>query len=284
MFDGITDRLIPLFAIGAFLAFTLSQTGMVMHWWKQRVGGAQSTGVGSSRIHGKLAINLIGAVATAVAVTIIVATKFREGAWITIVAIPLLIAMFKAVKRYYDHVETEIRSFRPLDLGNHQPPVVIITAERWNRLVAKALHFGMRISGDVIVIHLGEVAEPHDEGKEERFRQDWHRYVEMPAEQSRFRCPRLIRIHSRFRKFVAPLLECISKLQEDFPNREVAIIVPELVKSHFWEYLLHNHRARRLRAALLRHGRRLTLITVPWHLEEAAASSNGDAVHSAGQA
>ncbi len=269
IFDGITDRLIPLFAIGAFLAFTLSQAGMVAHWRKQRSRGAQNLRAGSIGVHGKLIINGVGAIATATALAIILATKFREGAWITLLMIPALIVTFKAVRRYYDRLEHETRALQPLDLSSNQPPVMLVAAERWNRLTAKALRFGMRLSGDVIVIHLSAVAEPRDDKKEERFREDWRRYVERPAVQSRVRPPRLIRVRSKYRTFAPPLLEYVSKLEKEFPTREVAIIVPELVKIHWWEHLLHNHRARQLRTALLRYGGpRLVLVSVPWHLDD----------------
>lgn len=268
VFGGITDRLIPLFAIGAFLAFTLSQAGMVMHWWRRRSTGEPDQSISAAKAHAKLIVNAVGASATATALAIILATKFREGAWITILMIPALIATFKAVRRYYDRLEHEIRALRPLDLSHNQPPVVLVAAERWNRLTAKALRFGMRLSGDVITIHLSAVAEPRDDEKEERFLKDWRQYVERPAERGRVRPPRLLTLRSKYRAFTTPLLECVIELEKAFPERELAIIIPELVKSHWWEHLLHNHRARRLRTALLRYGGpRLVLVSVPWHLD-----------------
>ncbi len=273
VFGGITDRLIPLFAIGAFLAFTLSQAGMVVHWRKQRSTRVRGLRAGSIGVHGKLIINGVGAIATATALTIILATKFREGAWITLLMIPALIVTFKAVRHYYDRLEHETQALQPLDLSSNQAPVVLVAAERWNRLTAKALRFGMRLSGDVIVIHLSAVAEPRDDKKEDRFREDWRRYVERPAVQSRVRPPRLIRVRSKYRTFASPLMEYVSKLEKEFPTRELAIIVPELVKIHWWEHLLHNHRARQLRTALLRYGGpRLVLISVPWHLDDSPPS------------
>lgn len=134
IFGGITDRLIPLFAIGAFLAFPLSQAGMVMHWWKQRSVGQRGRSAAARKAHAKLAV---GASATAAALAIILTTKFREGGWITILMIPLPIAT--SVRRYYDRLEREVRALRPLDLNDNQPPVVLVATERWNRLTAKAL-------------------------------------------------------------------------------------------------------------------------------------------------
>lgn len=279
VFDGITDRLIPLFAIGAFLAFTLSQAGMVIHWWKRRsINGHDQSG-DTRNLRGKLILNAIGASATGVALAIILAAKFSEGAWITVLMIPIMITTFKAVRRYYDRIEREIRALRPLDLSNNEPPVVLVATERWSRLTAKALRFGMRLSPDVIAIHLSAVAEPRDDDKEKRFQADWLRYVERPAQRGGIRPPVLLTVRSRDRTFAPPLLKCVFGLEKEFPRREIAIIIPELVKSHWWEHLLHNHRARRMRAALLRYGGpRLVLVSVPWLLEEPPPPPVNDAV------
>ena len=115
-FNGITDRLIPSFAVGAFGAFTLSQAGMVMHW--RRVGGPGSAPVA--------AVNAIGAVATGIALTVILTTKFIEGAWITIVIVPAMLALFARVKQHYDFVTEQIRFARPVEVNPSEPPVVVV--------------------------------------------------------------------------------------------------------------------------------------------------------------
>ncbi|PYM85738.1 MAG: hypothetical protein DME09_04405 [Candidatus Rokuibacteriota bacterium] len=115
-FNGITDRLIPSFAVGAFGAFTLSQAGMVMHW--RRVGGPGSAPVA--------AVNAIGAVATGIALTVILTTKFIEGAWITIVIVPAMLALFARVKQHYDFVSEQIRFARPVEVNPSEPPVVVV--------------------------------------------------------------------------------------------------------------------------------------------------------------
>ena len=114
--NGITDRLIPSFAVGAFGAFTLSQAGMVMHW--RRVGGPGSAPVA--------AVNAIGAVATGIALTVILTTKFIEGAWITIVIVPAMLALFARVKQHYDFVSEQIRFARPVEVNPSEPPVVVV--------------------------------------------------------------------------------------------------------------------------------------------------------------
>jgi amino acid transporter len=263
-FGGITDRLIPLFAVGAFLAFTLSQSGMVVHWWKAR---------NESEHHSpqaKLIINTIGAVATGIALVIILMAKFWDGAWITLIAIPIMILLFNGVHRYYKRVDKETRSFRPLDLSSNKSPVVLIPTEGWNRLTQKALRFGMRLSSDVIAIHMSAIADSDESGLEETFRSSWERYVNQPAADHGMPPPHLHTIRSKYRTFVQPLLEYVSQVIASFPDREISIIVPELVKTHWWQHLLHNHRARRLKTALLRHGApRVLIVTVPWYLEPA---------------
>jgi hypothetical protein len=250
--------------VGAFLAFTLSQSGMVVHWWKARNASEHHSP------QGKLIINAIGAVATGLALVIILMAKFREGAWITLLAIPVMILLFKGVHRYYQRVDHETQSFRPLDLSSNKPPVVLIPTEGWNRLTQKALRFGMRLSSDVIAIHLSAIADSDESGREETFSSRWERYVNQPAADHALPPPQLHTIHSKYRTFVQPLLEYVSQVIARFPDREISIIVPELIKTHWWQYLLHNHRARRLKTALLRHGApRVLIVTVPWYLEPA---------------
>ncbi|MGH7087365.1 MAG: APC family permease, partial [Stellaceae bacterium] len=144
-FDGITDRLIPLFAVGAFLAFTLAQAGMAVH---------QGDGTPGTRDRLRRALNGVGAVATGCALLVILAAKFAAGAWITVIAIPCCFALFKAVKRQYRWEEQRLRDHAPLQLRDREPPVVVVTAEGWNRATEKALLLALRLSPDVIGLHL----------------------------------------------------------------------------------------------------------------------------------
>jgi amino acid transporter len=264
-FGGITDRLIPLFAVGAFLAFTLSQTGMVMHW--RRAGG-------SWRRHLRhIAVNAAGAVTTAAALTVIIAAKLRQGAWITLLAIPCLILLFKAVRRYYGRVGHAVWEPRPLDLSDHQPPVVVLPTESWNKLTKKALHFGMRISPDVIAVHLSALSGDDADQEERSLKDCWAVDVQGPARQAGIPAPRLVILQSPYRRFLAPLLRFLTTVEREHPQRLIAVIIPELIKKHWWQHLLHHRRARRLRAALLACGNpRIVVIAVPWALEGEATS------------
>jgi amino acid transporter len=262
VFRGITDRLIPLFAIGAFLAFTLSQAGMVMHWWRQGRGQG-----GSPRRH--LAVNGLGATMTAAALAVIVAAKFLAGAWITLLAIPLLILLFKSVRGYYDRVDRELWRPGPLDLAVNDPPVVVIPTESWNRLTRKALRFAMMLSPEVIAVHLSALGGDDAEKETKALQEQWCADVERPTCQARLPLPRLVCLQSPYRQFVDPLLRFLEGVKQEHPDRTIAVVVPELVKDHWWQHILHNRRARRLRLALLRKGgERIVVIGVPWHLEE----------------
>ncbi|MBV8578961.1 MAG: APC family permease [Acetobacteraceae bacterium] len=136
VFGGITDRLIPLFAVGVFLTFTMSQLGMVAHW-RREIGGASSARE-RHRHCASLAINLSGTVITASSLAVIVVAKFAEGAWITIVVIPCVILLLLAVKRYYRGLDAQLRKDRPLDLRSMELPVVLVVTEGWNRLTDRS--------------------------------------------------------------------------------------------------------------------------------------------------
>lgn len=260
-FRGITDRLIPLYAVGAFLAFTLSQAGMVVHWYRQ--GG----GRGQSRV--KLVINGVGAVATAIALAIILAAKFVEGAWITIVAIPVLLALFKLAKRHYVRTDAQLRQRAPLKLGHNRQPVVVVPIRGWNRPVNKALRFAMWMSPDVIGVHLSNLDGDERRDATERFRSEWAEDVEAPARQANVPVPRLVTPDCPYRDFVASLLLEIDRVKAEHPDRLVAVVVPELIGRRWWDYLLHRRKAAKLRNVLIRRGdHRVVLVSVPWYLEE----------------
>jgi amino acid transporter len=257
VFRGITDRLIPLFAVGAFLAFTLSQAGMVMHWYRQ----------GGGRL--KLAINGVGAVATAVALAIILAAKFVEGAWITILTIPVLLTLFKLVKRHYEMAEREIAARTPLQLEHNQPPVVLVPIRHWNRMVNKALRFAMWLSGDVIGVHLCNLDGDERDDAIEQFKREWARDVEQPARRANVPVPRLMALDCPYRNMAGSLMRQIDQIKQEYPERLIAVVVPELIGRRWWDYLLHRRKAAKLRNALIQRGdHRVVLVSVPWYLEE----------------
>jgi amino acid transporter len=262
-FDGITDRLIPLFAVGAFLSFTLSQAGMAMHWTKAL---RQS---GSSQVQLKRFVNGVGAIATGIALVIIVVAKFVEGAWITILVIPLLLCLMQCIRRRFDTVKQQLH-YGPLrHLAQHRPPAVMLPMESWNAITAKALHFAMSLSGEVIAVHLSALEGPEGDENEQELRRDWERNVVAPARQAGLPVPQLLVLRSEFREFLEPLQKLVNDMEQRFADRAIAVLIAEVVKVKWWDYLLFTYRARQLQSALMREaGRRVVVIDVPWRIVE----------------
>ncbi len=259
-FGGITDRLIPLFAIGAFLTFTLSQAGMVLHWGRQ----------GARRHRLRLLVNGVGAATTGAALAVILAAKFAEGAWITVLAIPLVILLLRAIGAYYRRRDVQIRDEAPLVLGRAEPPLVLVATRGWDRLTDKALRFALQISPDVVAVHLVDLDGEDGPDASQALRDAWDRDVGGPARQAGLKAPRLMLLQATFRRIHAPLLRLIERLQRDDPGRTIAVLVPTVANRHLWEHLLHTHHAARLARALMRFGGEgVVVVNIPWHLEAA---------------
>lgn len=265
VFGGITDRLIPLFAVGAFLAFTMSQLGMAMHWQRQWQRG--------DRVGWRLLVNGLGALVTATSLGIIVAAKFVEGAWITVIAIPLVLGFLLLIRRYYDQVEQQLGDDRPVELGTLERPIVLIPIKGMDRLAIKAIEYSFRLSDEIIAVHVRATssAVPGGEagGKADRLDDLWRSRIETPARRAGLRPPALVELPSEYRSVAGPLLSYIAEIRQQHPARSISVVLPELVKAHWWDFLLHTGRSIRLRRTLLRHGGlNLAVVTVPWTLEE----------------
>jgi amino acid transporter len=251
VFGGVTDRLIPLFAIGAFLAFTLSQAGMVVHW--KRKGGE-----GMVR---RMVVNAVGAIATGITLVVVLVAKFTEGAWITAILVPVLIIAMNAVKRHYNRVSREIAVDCAMRVDNLVEPFVIVPLDRWSRITEKGLRFALKISDQVQAVHV-DAEDCCDE-----VRQMWQQNVSAPLLESGKVVPELILLSSPYRFVIAPLVEYILKVERDHPDRQIAVLVPELVVKHWWETPLHNQRAQLLKLLLLVRGnQRIIVINIPWYL------------------
>ena len=251
-FGGVTDRLIPLFAVGAFLAFTLSQAGMVVHWL--RVGGRH-------RAFG-MVVNGIGAAATGVTLIIVLVAKFVEGAWVMALLVPTLLAVFGGVKRHYQRVAAEVANPTPLNVTNIQPPIVIIPMKEWNKMSQKGLRFALKLSPDIFVVQVraGDIAEGD-------LSTQWGVDVEAPTRGAHLPTPQLVTITSPYRHVFNPLLDYILQTKRKHPDRQIAVLVPELVARHWYEHLLHNKRAAMLKTLLLVRGDEdIVVINVPWYL------------------
>jgi len=249
MFDGVTDKLIPLYAIGAFLAFTLSQAGMVVHWRKE--GGAP----------GKMLVNGVGAVATGIALVILITTKFTEGAWITALLVPTIIYGMIRVKRHYTRIYKETAEAKPLDVTNLEEPIVVIPMDRWNRMTEKAMRFALVLSTDIRVLHVDCDEEPS------ALCAIWEEKIANPLRGTTLPQPQLVLLKSHFRFIINPLVHYILELENIHPTRKVTVLVPELVVRHWWENILHNQRVQVLKLILLMRGnQRIVVVNIPWYL------------------
>ncbi len=253
VFRGVTDRLIPLYAIGAFLAFTLSQAGMVMHW--KRTGGSPL----------RMFANGLGAVATGITTVVVLVTKFTEGAWITALLVVLMIALMHSVKRHYVRVNREISLDRPISPAAITEPIVVLPIDRWSRLTEKALSFALSLSSDIRCLHV-QVSERPDE-----ICRDWEEYIAAPLREAGKCVPKFEILQSPYRYVLQPVVDYVLQVEkESSETRKVCVLVPELVVRHWWENLLHNRRANLLKVILLVRGsRRIIVINIPWYLEEA---------------
>jgi amino acid transporter len=253
MFGGVTDRLISLYAIGAFLAFTLSQAGMVMHWKKQ---GPEHKG----RVW-HMFVNGTGAVATGITTVIVLIAKFTSGAWVTALLVPTLILLMIGIKQHYTRVKGEVAELSPLNLENMQEPLVVIPIARWDRMTEKAMRFGLILSKEIKVVNVD-----CDDG-EESLCTVWDRNVLEPIRAKGMHEPELITLHSTFRLVVMPLMDYIMELEHQHPDRKITVLLPELVVRHWWENLLHNQRVQLLKVLLLLRGnQRIVVVNIPWYL------------------
>jgi amino acid transporter len=255
-FGGVTDKLIPLFAIGAFSAFSLSQIGMVSHWRRKRGKHART----------KLSVNAVGAAMTSIALLIIVAAKFVEGAWVVLLIGPALVWLFWKIKHRYESVARRID--RPVKLQTSKlcPPMVVIPVEAWSRVAEQALRFGMEMSDEVTVFHL--TTEDEDEETEE-LRKAWAEKVEKPARSARATIPQLEIVKSPYRRICEPILKFVRKMEKENKDRIIAVIIPELVEPHWYQRVLHNLHGATLRALLfLQSDQRTVVITTPWYLRD----------------
>ncbi len=253
LFGGVTDRLIPLFAIGAFLAFTLSQAGMVMHW--KRDGKAGSGW--------RMFVNGLGAVATGITVLVVLVAKFADGAWITALLIPALIVMMVAIRRHYRRVTSQVSECAPLTISTLSAPFVVVPMDGWTRIAEKAIRFALKLSDEVQAVHVLDTDEDRDLVGE-----SWQKNVARPLAALAKKPPEFVMIESPYRFVITPLVDHILHLEKEHPDRQIAVLVSEMVVHSWWQNLLHNQRSQLLKLLLLLRGnQRIIVINIPWYLE-----------------
>jgi amino acid transporter len=241
VFGGDTHALIPLYMIGVFVSFTLSQAGMVIHWRKLRDRGWKTSA----------AINGFGAVVTGVVLVIVAVTKLFEGAWIVLILIPVVIAVFKSTRTHYDHVAAQIT------LCGYAPQrrlhnTVIVPVGGLTRPVVEALRYGESLSDDVRAVYV-----EGQSGETAKIRLEWYMWGGGAD---------LVVLDSPYRSLLEPLLQYIDNVQRQRPEDYVTVVLPEFVPVRWWQHLLHNQRALLIKGALL--FRRNTVVTsVPFHLD-----------------
>jgi len=252
LFRGVTDRLIPLYAVGAFLAFTLSQAGMVAHWNKNK-------GPGSGR---SMLINGIGAFATGVTVIVVLVAKFVQGAWVTALLIPALLVFMMSVRRYLARVELELFSKEPLDTTRCKPPVVVLPVQSWGKLTQRALQIALTISNDIHAVHVCT------EEQKEQLKDEWKSLVEEPARKAGMPVPKYVEVESPFRFVITPIVDYVLKIEAQHPSCQIVLLVPELIEQHWYHYFLQSNRAELLKGLMLLRGNdNVVIANMPWYLK-----------------
>jgi amino acid transporter len=254
IFGGVTDHLIPLFAIGALAAFTMSQAGMVAHW-RKRTGASAA---------GHLAISLIGAVATGVTACIVLVAKFTQGAWLTIPLVGGIIASLLAVRRHYDFISRATETAATLEALPLEEPLAVVPMRRWDAVSLKALRFAVGVSSEVFVVQVLT-----DDREVDDLSGRWQELAVLPAERVGIAPPTLIVKRSEYRQVFTPLLDTVEDLARRNPDRTVLVVVPELVEPRWYHILLHSQTAALLRFHLrARGGRQIVIANTPWYLRD----------------
>ncbi|HEY3312182.1 MAG TPA: APC family permease [Anaerolineales bacterium] len=249
-FRGNTHALVPLFAVGAFLAFTLSQAGMVLHWWHERGKNWQL----------KALANGVGAITTLTTLLVVSVSKFVEGAWITILVIPLMVYILLRIRGHYQEIAASLtlRGLPP-SLLPYPAPRIVMPVSSVHRGVVSALRFARSISSEVTAVFV-EI-NPDEAIK---IQQEWERWgQEVP----------LVVVPSPYRSIIGPLLEFLEETDRQHNDgQQATVLLPEFIPVHWWQNLLHNQTANLLRLAILysrrKHGHTRAIIDIPFYIHE----------------
>jgi amino acid transporter len=243
VFKASVTALIPLYTVGVFVAFTLSQSGMVRRWWHRREPGWRAG----------LVINGLGAATTGVIALIVASSKFLSGAYVVIIMAPLLIALMLSIRSHYRTMERQLKAVPGTDDDVEPDPIVIVPLARLDRPARRALAFARTISPHATAVHITN--DPHTA---DQLREHWGK-IGGPME--------LVVVESPYRALVGPLLRYMDALQALHPDRPIVVVLAEVVPRHWWENLLHNQTSLRLKLRLF--GRKNTIVAdVPFHLDD----------------
>ncbi len=233
IYGADTHRLIPLYAVGVFVSFTLSQAGMVIHWRRSREPGRS----------GSMMMNGTGAVATGIVALVIAGTKFTHGAWLVLLAIPILVILFERIHHHYQRVNEQL-AIREADLDEARAPAsgsgaqtIIVPVDGLNRAVLRTVEYARSLSSNVTAVHVTDDLKQGD-----ALRAEWEEDIpDVP----------IVIVESPYRALVAPFLAYIDAVDRADPQARITVVLPEFVPTHFWQGLLHNQPATRLKRALL---------------------------------
>ena len=242
IFQGKVDSLIHLYAVGVLLAFSMSNSGMVIHWWKLRGANWKTS----------LAINGSGAVLSIATLIIVAVTKFALGAWIVIVLIPIIVSFFLYINRHYSQVRNQLRVVPGQDIPSRIDQLVVVPIEDVNYASLRAIAFARTISRDAVILHISTNAEraEHVKNKVQTYAPDM----------------KIVIVDSPYRAFVRPLLAYVDAVHSRYPSAFVTIVLPEFITARWWDGFLHNRSAARLRNAFVRHPN-VAVVLVPYLLE-----------------
>lgn len=243
IFQGNVHNLIHLYAVGVFLAFFLANSGMVVHWWKER----------GPKWRFSITVNGVSAVVTFGILLVVVATKFMLGAWIIVLLIPIMVAIFLAIRRHYNNVGEQLRIVPEQLPSTKIDQVVIVPIEDINYASLRAIAFARSVASDAIMLHVSTDSESAEKVKER---------VNAYAPDLK-----LAVIESPFRSFVRPLLAYIRAIHSQKPDAFVTIVLPEFITAHWWERYLHERSALRLHKAFEKHPN-IAVVIVPYLLEK----------------
>jgi K+ transporter len=249
VFSASTHKIIPLYAFGVFMAFTLSQAGMVIHWRRVKTPGWRVS----------IVLNGVGMVVTAIVLVIVGATKFEAGAWLSMSAMAVLFVVLWRIHSHYEDAEKQLGRglVEASDVAAHfygvsagRPQTVIVPVDEINRAVLRTLAYARTLSQQAVAVHVND-----DREAAETFRSTWEESIpDVP----------LVVVESPYRSLVEPLLAYIDGMDRTQPNHMVTVVLPEFVTKHFWERFLHNQLSQRLKEALVRRPN-TAIIEIPFH-------------------
>jgi amino acid transporter len=248
---GDTQALIPVFAIGVFVGFTLSQAGMVRHWYEQRGDGWVS----------RAFINGLGAVLTTAALAIELVSKFTQGAYLVVIVVPLLVLMFDRIHVTYDRIGTL------LELGKQPPPpqrrssMAVVPVAEVSRLTAEAISTALSIGDEVAAVTVC-YADPDDEATDARFRDRWEAWHPSVP---------LVTLHAQHRSLAPPIVAYLKQVEAEDRHDRLFVLIPEVRPAHWWQWILHNQRGSVLQRAIQRDTVNVVICRLRYQLGTVAA-------------